>query len=86
MGDRIEMLCAAMACLYLGIPVAHVHGGDKTTTIDDSIRHAITKLSHIHFPATVGGGERIKLMGEEDWRIHVVGALSLDSILCQKLF
>lgn len=84
-GDRVEMLCAAVACLYLGILVAHVNGGDKTTTVDDSTRHAITKLSHIHFPATKEGAERIKLMGEESWRIHEVGALSLDTILNEKL-
>lgn len=84
-GDRVEMLCAALGCIYLGIPIVHIHGGDKTTTVDDSARHAITKLSHIHFPATNEGAERIRLMGEEEWRIYTVGALSLDTILSEKL-
>ena len=85
LGDRIEMLCSALACLYLGIPVAHVHGGEKTLTVDEIARHAITKLSHIHFAATVESAERIKKLGEEPWRIHKVGAPSLDVILNEQL-
>lgn len=94
-GDRIEMLCGAIASLYLGIPVIHVQGGDKTTTVDDSARHAITKLSHLHFPATKKSARRIKMMGEEEWRIQIVGTMGVDAILkvstlsrenlCQKL-
>src|SRR3989344_88629 len=85
LGDRIEMLCAAVACLYLRIPVGQLHGGDRSSTVDELARHAITKLSHIHFPATVDAGERIKKMGEDDWRGHVVGAPALDIILNKQL-
>lgn len=84
-GDRAEMLAVAVTCFYLGIPIAHVHGGDKTATIDDSTRHAITKLSHIHFPATRRSAKRIKDMGEDSWRIHPVGALDVDSLLNSQL-
>jgi len=85
LGDRPEMLCTAIVCLYLGIPTGQVHGGEKTSTVDELARHAITKLSHIHFPATEESAERIKKMGEDDWRIHVVGAPALDTILNEKL-
>lgn len=81
LGDRTEMLCTALVALYLGIPLAHVHGGDKSTTVDDSARHAISKIAHIHFPATRAAGERLEKMGEDVWRIHVTGAPALDSIL-----
>ncbi len=84
-GDRPEMLCVAMACLYLGIPTGQVHGGERTSTVDEIARHAITKLSHIHFPATEESARRIEKMGEEKWRIHVVGAPALDTILNEKL-
>lgn len=80
-GDRIEMLASTIASLYLGIPVAHVHGGDKSGTVDDSARHAITKIAHIHFAPSKIALKRIKNMGEEEWRIHLVGAPSLDTIL-----
>ena len=85
LGDRPEMLCTAMACLYLGIPTGQVHGGEKTSTVDEVARHAITKLSHVHFPATEESARRIEKMGEEKWRIHVVGAPALDVILNEKL-
>lgn len=85
MGDRAEMLGAAVVANYYGLPVAHVHGGDKTTTIDETTRHAITKLSHLHFAATKDSAVRIKKLGEEDWRIHIVGAPSLDNVLSEKI-
>ncbi len=85
LGDRPEMLSTALVCLYLGIPTGQIHGGEKTSTVDELARHAITKLSHVHFPATKESAERIKKMGEEDWRIHVVGAPALDVILNEKL-
>jgi GDP/UDP-N,N'-diacetylbacillosamine 2-epimerase (hydrolysing) len=85
LGDRPEMVCVAMACLYLGIPTAHFHGGDTTGTVDEVARHAITKLSHIHFAATKLSAKRILAMGEEKWRVHVVGAPSLDYILHKTL-
>lgn len=85
LGDRPEMLCTAVACLYLSIPTGHIHGGERTSTVDELARHAITKLSHVHFPATEESAERIRKMGEDDWRIHVVGAPALDTILNEKL-
>lgn len=85
LGDRPEMLCVAVACLYLGIPTGQIHGGEKTFTVDELARHAITKLSHIHFSATKDSAVRIEKMGEEKWRIHIVGAPALDTILRTKL-
>ncbi len=85
LGDRPEMLAIATACLYLGIPTGHLHGGDKTFTVDEMARHAITKLSSFHFPATEEAGQRIEKMGEDKSRINVVGAPALDIILNEKL-
>lgn len=84
-GDRAEMLAAAAVGAYLTIPVAHTHGGDVTTTVDEFARHAITKLAHIHLPASQQSADRIIKMGEESWRVFVVGAPGLDSILNGKL-
>lgn len=81
LGDRGEMLAGAIAASYLQIPVAHIHGGDVSSTVDDSARHAITKLSNIHFPATEKSASRIKQMGENPESIFVVGAPGLDDIL-----
>jgi GDP/UDP-N,N'-diacetylbacillosamine 2-epimerase (hydrolysing) len=81
LGDRSESLAAAFAALYLNIPIAHINGGDVSgTTIDESIRHAITKISHIHFAHTKTNAERIQKMGEEKKRIFVTGALTIDVI------
>jgi|SRR5579872_6974695 GDP/UDP-N,N'-diacetylbacillosamine 2-epimerase (hydrolysing) len=81
LGDRFEMLSAAAAALPCRIPIAHIHGGELTLgAIDDAIRHAITKLSHIHFAATAEYGRRIRQMGEEPWRVHVTGSPAIDSI------
>ena len=87
LGDRGEALIAAITALHMNIPIAHIHGGDTMTggVIDSSIRHAITKLAHIHFPATAESATRIKRLGEEPWRIHTVGAPGLDTILNSKL-
>ena len=81
LGDRGEMLAGAVAASYLQIPIAHIHGGDVSSTVDDSIRHAITKLSNIHFPATEKSASRIRQMGENPDNIFVVGAPGLDSIM-----
>lgn len=86
LGDRAEMLGGAIVGAYLTIPVAHVHGGDISSTIDEFARHAITKLSHIHFPATKNAAKRIIEMGEESWRVSVVGAPGLDYILHGRLY
>lgn len=81
LGDRSESLAAALAALYLNIPIAHINGGDVTgTTIDESIRHAITKLSHIHLVHTKENAERVERMGEDKKRIFVTGALTIDVI------
>ncbi|MBE3137502.1 MAG: UDP-N-acetylglucosamine 2-epimerase (hydrolyzing) [Thermoplasmata archaeon] len=82
LGDRSESFAAALAAFYLNIPIAHINGGDVTgTTIDESIRHAITKIAHIHFVHTKTNAERVERMGEEKKRIFVTGALTLDTIL-----
>jgi UDP-N-acetylglucosamine 2-epimerase (non-hydrolysing)/GDP/UDP-N,N'-diacetylbacillosamine 2-epimerase (hydrolysing) len=78
LGDRGEMLAGAIAAAHLNITIAHVHGGEVSGTIDDSVRHAITKFAHIHFPSTQENGERIVKMGEDPKRVHVVGAPGLD--------
>jgi UDP-hydrolysing UDP-N-acetyl-D-glucosamine 2-epimerase len=79
LGDRTEMLAAAVAALPLVIPVAHLHGGEVTEgAIDEQARHAITKLAHLHFPAAEPYARRIRQMGEEPWRVHCVGAPGLD--------
>lgn len=93
LGDRDEALVAAIAGAHMNIPVAHIHGGDSTTggCIDESIRHAITRFAHIHFPATPRSADRLVRMGEELWRIHVIGPLGIyamhedDSIAKKKL-
>src|SRR5579864_6395389 len=82
LGDRYEMFAAAIAALPSRIPVAHIHGGELTLgAIDDSIRHCITKLSHLHFAATSVYARRLQQLGEESWRVHVTGSPVLDSIL-----
>lgn len=85
LGDRGEILAGALVGAYLTIPTVHIHGGDTTSTVDEIARHAITKLSYIHFPATKNSAERIKKMGEDSWRIFTVGAPGLDSILNEEL-
>ncbi len=80
LGDRGEMLASAVAATYMGIPIAHIHGGDVSGNVDEPVRHTITKLAHIHFAATWESAKRIRRMGEEPWRIHVVGAPGLDPI------
>jgi UDP-hydrolysing UDP-N-acetyl-D-glucosamine 2-epimerase len=81
LGDRIEMLAAAVAALPLTIPVAHVHGGEVTEgAIDEQARHAMTKLAHLHFPAAEPYAQRIRQMGEEAWRVHCCGAPGLDRL------
>jgi UDP-N-acetylglucosamine 2-epimerase (non-hydrolysing) len=81
LGDRFEMLSAALAALPFGLPVAHLHGGEVTeAAIDEQIRHAITKLAHLHFAAAEPYAARIRQMGEEPWRVHCVGAPGLDRL------
>jgi UDP-N-acetylglucosamine 2-epimerase (non-hydrolysing) len=81
LGDRLEMLVAAVAALPLTIPVAHLHGGEVTEgAVDEQARHAITKLAHLHFPAAEPYARRILQMGEEAWRVHCCGAPGLDRL------
>ena len=80
LGDRGEMLAGAISCLHLGIPVAHIHGGERSGTIDESIRHAISKLSHIHLTSTLQSKSRLVSLGEVPANIHVTGAPGLEGI------
>jgi UDP-hydrolysing UDP-N-acetyl-D-glucosamine 2-epimerase len=78
--DRFECLPIAMAATYMNIPVAHVEGGEVSGSIDESIRHAITKLAHVHFPASREAAQRIERMGEDPATIFPVGGTSMDVI------
>lgn len=85
LGDRFEMFAAAAAALPLRIPVAHIHGGELTQgAIDDALRHAMTKLSHLHFVATEVYGRRVRQMGEEPWRVMVTGSPAVDNVLATR--
>jgi UDP-hydrolysing UDP-N-acetyl-D-glucosamine 2-epimerase len=82
LGDRFEMLAAAVAALPFALPVAHIHGGEVSEgAMDNQIRHAITKLAHLHFASADVHARRIGRMGEEAWRIHTVGAPGLDRLI-----
>jgi UDP-N-acetylglucosamine 2-epimerase (non-hydrolysing)/GDP/UDP-N,N'-diacetylbacillosamine 2-epimerase (hydrolysing) len=81
LGDRFEMHAAALAALPFNIPVAHVHGGEVTEgAMDEALRHAITKLSHLHFTSTEQYARRVIQLGEEPWRVTICGAPSLDNL------
>jgi UDP-hydrolysing UDP-N-acetyl-D-glucosamine 2-epimerase len=81
LGDRFEILAAAQACLFLGIPVAHIAGGELTEgAIDDAIRHAVTKMAHLHFVETTEYAERVVQLGESPERVFVVGGIGLDNL------
>lgn len=81
-GDRYEALAAVIAGFQMGVPVAHIEGGDITQggVLDDSVRHAMTKLSHLHFTTNEEATQRILSMGEESWRVHTIGLPTIDSI------
>ena len=79
--DRDEAFAAAIVAGHLGIPVAHLSGGDATgPVVDDLIRNAITKFSHVHFPLTKKSAQRLIKMGEEKWRIHPFGTTAFDDV------
>jgi UDP-hydrolysing UDP-N-acetyl-D-glucosamine 2-epimerase len=81
LGDRYEVLAAAQAAMLLGIPIAHIHGGERTEgAIDDMIRHAVTKMSHLHFTATEEFRRRVIQLGEAPERVFNCGATGLDNI------
>jgi len=76
--DRFETLATAVAASYMNIPLAHTQGGELTGSIDESVRHAITKLAHIHFPATQQAGRILQQMGEDPASIFVTGCPAMD--------
>src|SRR5688572_7414101 len=81
-GDRVEAFAAAAAAHVSQRVVAHVHGGDRAAgQVDDSLRHAITKLAHVHFPATRASAARLLRLGENRWRVHRVGSPGVDGIV-----
>ena len=81
LGDRYEILAAASAAVVMKVPIAHISGGESTEgAMDEQIRHAITKMAHIHFPGAKEYGENIRKMGEEEWRIHLVGDPGIENI------
>lgn len=80
LGDRGEMLAAAVAAVHVGVPIVHLHGGERSGTVDEPIRHAISKLSHYHFVATLSSKERLLRMGELVDRVFVTGAPGLDGL------
>jgi UDP-hydrolysing UDP-N-acetyl-D-glucosamine 2-epimerase len=82
LGDRYEMLGCAVAVAASAVPLAHIHGGEVTEgALDDSFRHAITKLSHLHFAVSEDAAARIEQLGEEPWRIHRTGSPAIDRLL-----
>lgn len=87
LGDRFEAFIAAVAATIFRIPIAHVHGGDVTEgLIDEALRHSITKMSSVHFPATEVAAKRIIQMGEQPSRVYNVGALGVENIKNCKLY
>jgi len=80
--DRFEGLAAVIAASQMNIPTAHVEGGDLTEggALDDSVRHSMTKLAHLHFTTNQQATNRILAMGEEPWRVHTVGFPAIDLI------
>lgn len=82
LGDRSELIAVVSTALFQSIPVAHLSGGEITEgATDNQVRHAVTKMSHIHFPTTEIYADNIRKMGEEDWRICVAGEPGLDDVL-----
>ena len=81
LGDRYETLAAATAAMLAGVPVAHIHGGEVTEgAFDDGIRHAVTKLAHLHFTAAEPYRQRVIQLGEDPARVLNVGALAMDNL------
>jgi UDP-hydrolysing UDP-N-acetyl-D-glucosamine 2-epimerase len=76
--DRFETLATAVAASYMNIPVAHIQGGEVTGSIDEKVRHAVTKLADLHLVSTEGSGKRVERMGEEYRKVFVTGCPSID--------
>jgi UDP-N-acetylglucosamine 2-epimerase (non-hydrolysing)/GDP/UDP-N,N'-diacetylbacillosamine 2-epimerase (hydrolysing) len=84
--DRYEMLAPAAVALTLRIPIAHIEGGETTAgAIDDAVRNAITKMSHLHFTCTKAAKQRVIAMGEQPWRVTYSGSVSIDNLRRAKL-
>ncbi|PPJ47719.1 UDP-N-acetylglucosamine 2-epimerase (hydrolyzing) [Rhizobium sp. KAs_5_22] len=83
MGDREEVMTGAVAAIYHHIPIVHVGGGDHADdgNVDNLVRHAVSKMAHLHMATTELSGQRLRQLGEEPWRIHVTGASGLDRII-----
>ena len=79
-GDRFETMATPLAAAYINIPVAHTMGGEVSGTIDESIRHAVTKFAHIHFPASPDAKARIIKLGEPEDTVHLVGCPRIDLV------
>ena len=79
-GDRFETMATTLAAAYMNIPIAHTMGGEVTGTIDESIRHAVTKFAHIHFPASRDAAARIVRLGEPEDTVHLVGCPRIDLV------
>lgn len=77
LGDRGEMLAGAIAAIHLDLPIVHIHGGERSGTVDEPVRHAISKLAHYHFAATQDAAGRLHQMGEREDKIFTVGAPGL---------
>jgi UDP-hydrolysing UDP-N-acetyl-D-glucosamine 2-epimerase len=78
--DRFETIATAIAASYMNIPVAHTQGGEVSGSIDESVRHAVTKLAHVHFPATELAAQRVIAMGEDPASVFNVGCPSIDIV------
>ena len=85
LGDRDEMLASAIAAYHMNIPNAHIHGGDVSRNIDEYTRHAITKISNIHFPSTEKSKRRIVKMGENPKFVFLTGSPSIDELRSNKI-
>lgn len=83
--DRFETMATAIAASYMNIPLAHVQGGEVSGNIDEAVRHAISKLAHIHFPSTALSAKRIIALGEEPWRVHNTGCPAMDILTHEDL-
>lgn len=79
-GDRFETMATTLAAAYMNIPIAHTMGGEVSGTIDESIRHAITKFAHVHFPASEDARERIIRLGEREQDVYLVGCPRIDFV------
>lgn len=84
--DRYELLAPASVALALRIPIAHIEGGERSEgAIDDAVRNALTKLSHVHFTSSQAARRRVLALGEEEWRVHCTGSPSLDHLRRRRL-